>query len=1078
MKQTTKNERLYVPLFKRMLAFVFTSLLLSFSVIAQEKVVTGSVTDASGIAMPGVNIILKGTQTGVISDVNGKFSIKVTGDNPVLTISFLGYTTQDVEIGQLNSITVTLNEEAKQVDEVVVIGYGVQKKKLVTGATVQVNADELQKNHVTRIESALQGITPGMTIIKQSGQPGSDYNITIRGMASPNGNGPLVLIDGVPGNLNTMNPEDIESVDVLKDAASAAIYGARSANGVVLITTKKGKSGEAVISYDSYYSVSNPSKSVSTLNAKQYAQILTEAQFNANPNIKTNKLLVRPSLIDSLGAGTNWLQLVTNKNAPSQNHHLSITGGNDKSKYSISASYSKEEGIYDYENKSNAERMGLRINTEDKVKKYLTIGENLTYTHRTNKSLGNGNIYGNFLHDIMQSNPMIQAYDPTQPDGYGKSTVDPTQTNPLASMHYQYNGVNYYDDAVGDFYAELQIIPGLKIRSDIGGTLSYNYYTNQSDTFKLNSTDTQHETPDYQQSMKRTFDYNWDNVITYEKMFGKHSILVMLGTNAENQYYFNMFGERKGYLVNTAPILSNVKGGINLDTAQGDFGSQDSRFSYFGRFSYNYDEKYMATFTERRDVSSRFGPADRVGYFPSASAGWVISKEDFMSPTTGWLDFLKIRLSWGMNGKEPSQPYQFLATVGSNSRDYTFGAPVMVGGNPPQLVDYSKKLVGTSPNLFANPNLHWESSRQTNIGFDSRFLKNLSFSFDYYNKTSSDWIVQTTVDGLSGIAGVADNPLNPIYPFANGGTVTNKGVEFDLGYFKNFGDFNLEVRANLAYNKNVVTNVPDSIIHGSGSVLYNGSEEFYRVQSGYPMGYFWGYKTAGIFQDTGQINRNTFTDPKTNKKTLVQPGAKPGDVIFVDRNHDGKIDQLDKTQIGDPNPHFVYGFNIAASYKGFDFSMNFQGVAGNSIVESYRGGDAQTANYTSDFMNRWHGPGTSNYLPRVTLGTEANRNWRNFSDLSVHDASFLRCKSVGFGYDFKKLLNNKTSSISQLRFYFSALNLFTITKYNGFDPENGYGAINGTTNGVSTVTDAYASGIDMGNYPVARTYMIGVNLKF
>ena len=1055
MKQKVLHKMHYWLIVRKMIALLLSFLFVGFS-YAQERTLSGIVTDASGNALPGVSVVIKGTTTGVMTDVNGKYSIKVPGNEAILAFSYVGYSIEEIQVGQQTAINVTLKESTNELDQVVVIGYGVQKKKLVTGATVQVKGDDLQKNHVTRIESALQGITPGMTIIKKNGQPGSDYNITIRGLSSVNGNTPLILIDGVPGNLNTMNPEDIESVDVLKDAASAAIYGSRAANGVVLVTTKKGKTGEPVISYDAYYGISNPSKKVSVLNSKEYAQIMNESKLNSLP---LKPPFFTKGYIDSLGQGTDWIQKLTNKNAPSVNHYLGISGGTEKSKYSISASYSSEDGIYDYENKSNFERLGFRVNTEHKVKKYLTVGENLTYTYRDVKALGNGNIYGNFLHDALQANPITKVYDPNTIDGFGRSDFDPNQSNPIASMHYQYNGINYYDDIVGNAFAELEIIKGLKCRTDFGGTLSYNYYSDHTDTFALNISDTQHEVPDYKQSMKRDFTYNWDNVITYEKTFEKHSILVMLGMNAENDYYFNISGERKGYLSNTAPILTNVTNQF-IDTTNGDFGSKDSRYSYFGRLNYTFDEKYLTTFTLRQDVSSRFGPKNRVGYFPSASVGWIISKESFMEPIVAWLDFFKLRVSWGQNGKEPSQPFKFLSTVGSNSRDYTFGGP---------------KTVGTSPNIYSNPSLKWETSTQTNIGFDSRIMKNLSFSFDWYNKTSFGWIVPKTVAGISGVAGISDNPLLPQYPFINGGNVTNKGVEFDLGYYKNFGGFTLEIKANLAYNKNIVTDVPDSIIHGSASVLYNGSQEFYRVQSGYPMGYFWGFKTAGIFQDTAQVNHYNYKNPKNGKTSLIQPGAKPGDVIFVDRNKDGKIDQLDKTQIGDPNPHYVYGFNINATCKGFDLGINLQGEAGNDIVQSYRGQDAQTANYTSDFLNRWNGPGTSNTIPRVTLGTEANLNWRNISTLSVHDASFLRVKSISLGYDFKKLLFSK-SSIGQLRIYLSALNLFTFTKYNGFDPENGYQGNNDPT--TNQAIDPYETGIDLGNYPVARTFMIGLNLKF
>ncbi len=568
MKQKILHRVHYQPFVKSMLVLLLSFIFVSIT-SAQERTVNGIITDASGSPLPGVNVIVKGTTIGAITDMNGKYSIKVPNNDAIILTTYVGYATQELQVGTQTAINFTLKEDVKVMDEVVVVGYGVQKKKLVTGATVQVRNEDLVKNHVDRIESALQGITPGMTIIKQNGQPGSDFNITIRGLSSINGNGPLVLIDGVPGNLNTINPEDIESVDVLKDAASAAIYGSRAANGVVLITSKKGKSGEPVISYDMYYGISNPAKKVSLLNAKQYATIMDEAQLNANP--KTKVPWFSKGYIDSLGTGTDWLQEVTTKNAPSQDHHLGISGGNEKSRYAISASYSDDAGIYDFENKSNYERMGIRVNTENKVKKYLTIGENMNYTHRISKALGNGNIYGNFLHDVLQANPIIKPYDPTTPDGFGLSVFDPNQANPIASMHYQYNGINTYDDVIGDAFAELQIIEGLKFRTDIGATMTYNYFSDHTDTFHLGISDTQHETPDYKQSMKRDYSYNFDNVLTYEKSFGKHDIMAMIGTNAQNSYYFYLSGERKGYLSNTAPILTNVTNQL-IDTTNGDFG--------------------------------------------------------------------------------------------------------------------------------------------------------------------------------------------------------------------------------------------------------------------------------------------------------------------------------------------------------------------------------------------------------------------------------------------------------------------------------------------------------------------------
>jgi TonB-linked SusC/RagA family outer membrane protein len=1060
MKQTT-TKWLNKPPIKRILALFFASFLICFTIMAQERVVTGVVTDANGQTMPGVNVVLKGTKNGTLTDINGKYSIKVEGEQAVLTFSFIGFSNQEVEVGAQSSINITLKEEIKEMDEVVVVGYGVQKKKLVTGSEVEVKNEDMVNNDPVRVESALQGLTPGMTVVKQSGQPGADYNITIRGIGSVNGSTPLVLIDGVPGSLNDLNPSDIATIDVLKDAASAAIYGSRAGDGVILVTTKKGKPGEMQVSYDCYFGISNPAHEVQLLNAQQYMQIINEAEFNSNPK---ETPYFSQAYMDSVGnKSTNWEDAARKKNALQVSQYVGITGGNDKSTYSISLSYTNQEGIYDFEGKSDYQRLGFRINSEHQVKKYLKIGENLTYTHVNSMALGNGNIYSNFFHDLINASPLIPEYDPSVPDGYGRVKLIPganvpssDQFNPIANENYNDNAINRSDNIVGNVYAELEVIPGLKLRTDFGGTMVFQNNSNYTDTFTLTPYD-YNSTPDLIQSMSRNFNYNWDNYISWEKSFGENNISLMAGMNAEDSWYFNMYGERKGFLINPSPVLNNVVTGLKLDTAEGDFGKGDSRYSYFGRIGYNYSEKWLATINFRRDYSSRFGPENRAGNFPSISGGYVISKESFMETLNPWLDFLKLRVSWGENGKEPPNPYLFLATVGDNNMNYAIG---------------NTKQVGVAPNIMANPNLQWETAKQFDIGFDSKFLKNFIFSFDCYQKTSGNWIIPETVPAITGIAAMSTGSTIQ-YPYINGGNVINKGVEFDLSYVKKFGDLLIDIKANLALNKNKVTDVPDTIIHGSSSVLFNGSPEFYRVQSGYPMGYFWGLQTAGVFQDTAEINHYTYTNPKTGKVTKIQPNAKPGDLIYVDRNHDGTINEDDCTDLGDPNPHYVYGLNLGASYKGFDLSIIFQGQGGNKIVESYRDESRFDGNYTTDILNRWHGPGTSNSMPRVD---ETNLNWRGayLSDIYVHDASFLRIKSVNLGYDFKKSLL-KNIPVQQLRIYISADNLFTFTSYKGIDPEIGYGSY---YNSSGVLTDGYASGIDMGNYPVARTFMLGVNVKF
>jgi TonB-dependent starch-binding outer membrane protein SusC len=1028
------------------------------SLQGDKKTVTGNVVDANtNEPLPGVSILIKGTTTGTVTDIDGNFTVMVTPED-MLIFSFVGYLDETIEIGDQTIIQLKLVPDVIGLDEVVVVGYGVQKKKLVTGATVQVKNEDLVKNNVTRIESALQGFTPGMTLIKRSGQPGSDFNITIRGLGSVNGNDPLVLIDGVPGSLTTLNPSDVESVDILKDAASAAIYGSRAGSGVILITTKKGKAGTPVISYDFYYGLSNPTKKMDILDAQEYTMILNEGYYNVNPTGK--KAPFTKEVYDTLMAmpnkGTDWQDLVTNRNAPSQSHYLGITGGTEKSNYSVSLSYNSEEGIFDFENKSNYERLGFRVNSEHKLKKYLTFGENLTYTHRYRRGLGVTNIYNNFMRSILQASPLIDAYDPNTWDGFGRSKFVEEQINPVASMHYNFNDINKNDDLIGDVYMEVQILKGLKFRSDFGASLAFQNNTTANDSFMLTS-QTYRSVPEYKQYMSRDLSYNIDNVLSYSKMFGKHDVLIMIGSNVQDNMYFNIDGTTQGWLSGDIPVLTNV---TTIDTTylKGDYGKGDSRYSYFGRLSYNYSEKYLLTVSLRRDASSRFGPNNRVGYFPAVSAGWVVTSEEFMRPMS-WLNYFKVRASWGQNGKEPFRPYQYMATLDNFQRNYTYGG----------------RQVGVSPNVMPNTYLKWEATTQTDIGFDSRLFGILGFAFDYYKKTSKDWIVPAPVPAVTGIALISNE-----YPYVNAGNVVNTGVEFDLSFTKNIGALNLDFRGNLAYNKNKVTDVPNEEIEGAASVIYNGSDAFYRIKEGYPIGYFYGYKTDGLFQSNDEI-----TNYVNAEGALLQKGAMPGDVKRIDENSDGVINDDDKVMLGNPMPDIIYGLTANAFFHGLDFSINLQGQAGNDVVMCYHDETRFYYNYTTDILNRWQwtdknndgivqeGEGSGNTIPRATNGTETNRNWRRFSDLYVKDAGFLKIKSINLGYDFKTIWKN--SPLQQLRLYFSVTNLYTFTKYPGLDPEVGYGSY---YDSAGLLKDAYASGIDIGFYPAARTYLVGLNVKF
>jgi TonB-linked SusC/RagA family outer membrane protein len=1006
-----------------------------------QKVVSGVVTDANtGEVLPGVSIMIKGTTRGTITDGDGKYSISA-GEEDILVFNFIGYLEEEVPVGSQTEINMNLAPDIIGLDEVVVIGYGVQKKKLVTGATTQVKAEDLAQTKVSRVEASLQGLTPGMTIIKRSGQPGSDYNITIRGLGSVNGSDPLVLIDGVPGSLNMLNPNDIESIDILKDAASAAIYGSRAADGVILITTKKGREGKGVVEYDFYYGISNPTKQVSMLNAEEYMTIMNEANVSANRDP-----FFTEEEIANAGAGTNWQEEATNHNAPQQSHYLNFTGGNEKSNYSMSLSYNNEEGIFDYNNKSYFERFGIRINSQHRVKEYLTVGQNLTYNHRNQHGLGTGNQYSNFMRSLLEASPLISAYDENVYDGFGRSDFQDAQGNPIASMHYKYNGQNKYDDLIGDVYAEAEIIKGLKLRSDFGAKLFIDQYTNAEDTFWITDYD-ERTVARYEQNLNREIGYNWDNTLALERDFGPHNVLAMVGMNVQDNWYFKVDGRRDGYLVNDAPVLDNVIPRDSTLFPEGDYGKGDSRLSFFGRISYNYKEKYLFNASLRRDGSSRFGKENRFGWFPAVSLGWTVSEESFME-SIGFINYFKIRGSWGANGKEPYSRYQYVATVSADNRYYPFGTTGL----------------GISPDILANPNLRWEASQQINIGFDSRLFNNIRFTFDWFRKTSKDWIIQAEMPGIIGLEGISNTD-----PFINAGNVVNKGIELELGYNNTFGDFIVNANANFSYLKNEVIDVPGEIIHQAQiSSLYNGSEEFYRVEEGYPMGYFWGYQTDGIFQTQEEIDAHVGSNG-----AILQTSAVPGDVRRVNTNGDSLINDEDKVMLGNPHPDYIYGININLAYKGLDFAINIMGQGGNQIVQAYRAEERFYGNYTAEILNRWTEPGSSNKIPRITRGNEGNRNWRAFSDLYVHDADFLRIKNISLGYDFMKLFPN--APLEQIRIYVAATNLVTFTKYNGLDPEVGAG-LSYDENGV--LRDAYASGVDIGFYPSARTYIVGLNVTF
>jgi TonB-linked SusC/RagA family outer membrane protein len=1017
-------------------------------------VITGVIVDERGEALIGANVIEKGVAgNGAITDMDGRFSLTVS-PGAVLEVSYIGYLPQEIKIvSGTSNYRIAMIEDSRSLEEVVVVGYGVQKKKLVTGATVQVSGDDVLNQSRTEILGALQGQTPGVNITQSSGMPGEEFKVVIRGMGTINNAAPLYVIDGIPGgNITGLNPSDIESIDVLKDAASAAIYGARAANGVILVTTRQGAEGKIMLSYDGYLGFQNLVKKPQLANAQQYIELINESR--ANDGIAAfdwpNLIPVQYPLIQN-GSwnGTNWFEEIENPNAPVQNHAFNVIGGNTTSKFTTGISYSNQEGVLGSPVPLKNERYNFRINSSHVAYKVdnldvIKIGENLSFSFRESQGIGIGDYYSNDIHNVLTINPLLPIYN-SKGDFYlhedklaDNWTYDGSVGNPVAQMVVQRGkNLNKNYNLRTNAFLEIQPVKDLKFRSVFGFNFSAGIGRRYRPYARFSSNSEQLD--DVYQSANTGHSWAWENTLSYTYVFNNtHTVDLLAGTSMEK----SGMGQRMdatnrtslfpglwdyAWLSNTGPTSSStVLNGTPLD--------EERLQSFFGRVNYNYKEKYMLTLIMRSDGSSTFARGHRWGYFPSVSAGWVLTSESFLESVQSWMDFFKLRGSWGQNGNNRVENFQYVETFSQN-KYYYFGN------------DKSTRYTGAYKDVVANPDISWETSEQLNLGFDARFLNSrLGVTFDWYNKMTKDWLLRAPI--LASIGTGA--------PFINGGDIRNTGVELGLNWNERIKkDLRYSVNFNLAYNKNEVTRIANAegIIHGAANALFNATDEMNRVEVGYPIGYFWGYKTAGIFQNEQQIAN---TEAKLNN-------TKPGDVIFVDLNGDNVISPADKTMLGDPTPDMTAGLSFNVGYKGFDLAVTTSGAFGHQIIKSYRRwADRPMENYTTDIYERWHGEGTSNKVPRLTWGPHPNRQY--ISDLYIENADYVKIQNITLGYDFKQLLSSMP--LSQARLYVTAQNFFTIADYSGLDPEVGYG------------NESWASGVDLGFFPRPKTFIIGINLKF
>lgn len=999
-------------------------LIVTLQVFAQNVTVEGIVTSAEdNLPLPGVTVIENGTTNGTTTDIDGHYSINVPTD-AILKFSFVGMKSIEKAVNGQTNIDVILETAATDLEAVVVIGYGTVKKKDLTGSVSMVDNKTIEDLKPAKVEQALQGTMSGVNVTSQSGSPGADLDIRIRGVSTNGDASPVVIIDGYQGNLNTLNPNDIESITVLKDA-QAAIYGTVGANGIILVTTKKGKKNSApVVNLNSSYGIQETTRKLPVLDATEYAVLLNES-YAAN-----GQEIPYPD-VSSLGKGTDWQDQLFER-APMYNTDLSVAGGTEKAIYTFSGSNLKQEGIIGGD-KTGYERSTARLSFGTDLYDWLKVNTALTYTHVDRKTI-NDYALGSVLFNAMNMPPTLPVYDENGDytlapvDGLGIEII-----NPLAQVANTYNDYNL-NKFNGNFGLETNFAEHYSATARIGFNTSNSDYRGFTKEIDYGGKVFDHPFSSVDQNRVNDNEYTFDVFINYDNtFFDSHHTTVTLGTTSYKTWGdgLNGYGTDVPYNSWDYASIGATTGGQEQQTA-GSYVYDQRRLSYFGRIQYDYKAKYLLSAMLRRDASTKFGPNNAVAYFPSATAGWIISDESFMS-SLNFIDRLKLRASYGILGSDKIDDYQYISRLNGEATYVLNGS--LVNG----------KAIGALP----NPNVKWEQSEQIDVGLDLKMLENrLDINADYFMKTTKDLLLVTPVSGILGThaPGASD-------PVVNAGTVRNQGVELAIGYRGNVNDFTYRVNYNVTYLHNEVLKVNNGTGFVEGGVFGVGQPAPARMEVGYPIGYFYGYETDGIFQTQADV------DAAPSQKDLGAV-AQPGDIRYKDLNGDGKITSDDRTNLGDPIPDYVMGLNISLEYKGFDFVAYAYANIGSEVVRDYErtSTDVNRLDYKLD---RWTGSGTSNTVPRVTTAATSNNV---LSDFFVEDGSFLRIQNVQLGYTISENITQKVK-IQKARVFAGVNNLFTFTKYMGYDPAASTGAPIG-------------GGIDNGFYPAARIYTFGLNLTF
>lgn len=1075
METKSRKFRLRKPL--SYLVLLLSVIMFTATAYGQVNV-SGSIVDESNAPMFGVTVVEKGTTNGIVSDLDGKFSLTVKNESSVLRFSSIGYKTQEIALDGQTSLNVVMEEDLALLDEVVVTGYGVQKKSDLTGAVSSVSGENLRKVPIANIDQAMQGQAAGVHITSKSGRPGEESDIQIRGISSINGTQPLIVIDGIPGgSMNDVNPNDIASIEVLKDASSSAIYGATGGNGVILITTKEGEAGKITTNVNVYRGIESSINKIEMMNAQEFMQVQHETEWNKKVLPKYRGLeneMKRPSMFtsqpDTLIAYDYQDEVF--ETGITENYDISVSGGSDVAKVMVSASYANQEGII---RNTGYERFTFRINSEQKLTKRITLDQKVS----VNNSVEEGapywvwhQYYNNPVYFTMLMDPVVPPYD--SEGNWSESFF--SNTNPLVALD-MYDRTQKNVNLNGNFGLNLNLFKGFNYTARFAGTLGFGDLREYEGTYYATTTNNRN-TDKLIRQLDRSFSYTMQHLLNYNTTIADaHNLSVMAGMEANKWWGFNMYGVRVDMASSDPNMLYFDKSTNSSDDQQNVSGTGyiGATMAYFGRVNYDYDGKYLLTFNIRRDGSSSFGPDNRWGIFPSFSVGWKFTEEGFMENVDA-ISFGKLRFGYGQTGTNARTGFPYLAQI-----------------QTPQVYRYvfnqESGVIGAGPLQIANPAIHWETVTMSNIGVDLTFLNNrISFTADLFDKMNDGMLMSQE---LPRIAGTFYQGADDVNPEANIGSIRNMGYEITVGARKSEGDLKGSVNFNISGVKNeVISLATDSMVAGRVHSL-SGTN---ITMEGAPISQFYGFETEGLFQmDTpheGEGMDFVFTDqPYTevnDEKVYAQPMAYYGDVRYKDQNEDGVIDDNDKVILGSPLPKFTYGISFNLEYKGFDFSAFFNGTYGNKILnglKQYTYHFQEPTNRQKDFGNRFvpydvyalNDNGEEVLIMEANHDTDIPRNAAdNYGKLRpwfIEDGSYLRLRNVVLGYTIPEDITAKIN-VERIRVYGGARNPFTLTKYTGLSPEvAGKNPEEGSTENMEM-------GVDLGVYPVTKMFYFGLNLTF